>query len=321
MKDNKTLVIGTRGSKLALWQAHWVKAELERISPGIQVSLNVIKTTGDKITDVALAKVGGKGLFVKEIEEALVAGEADLAVHSMKDVPTELPAELHLKAVCRRESPGDALISRDAKKFHELPEGARVGTSSLRRACQILRARPGLKIENLRGNLDTRLRKLDEGRYDAIILAEAGLKRLGFASRITETLPPKVMLPAIGQGAIGIECRREDPETNALVALLDHEETSVCVRAERAFLKRLEGGCQVPIAAHARLSNGRLHVDGLVGSPSGKRVISGSIEGEVSAAEELGVRLAESLLVGGAKEILEEVYGRGITPVDGDVLT
>lgn len=312
------IVIGTRGSKLALWQAEWVKSELERMNPGLVVELNKIKTTGDKILDVPLAKVGGKGLFVKEIEEALLAGEADLAVHSMKDVPTEFPEGLHLPVICKREDPRDAFIT--AKKdgafrigrFTDLPEGASVGTSSLRRACQLKSLRPDLKIEQLRGNLDTRLRKLDEGQFTAIILAAAGVRRLGWADKIAETLDVKVSLPAIGQGAIGIECRIDDEFINGLIAPLNHKETSVCVRAERACLKKLEGGCQVPIAAHASLSGDRLMIDGLVGSVSGDKIIRAHIEGSPDEAEALGTKLAGDLLAQGADKILSEVYGREI---------
>src|ERR1700690_4649406 len=283
---NRKIIIGTRASQLALWQAEWVKSELERLYPGIKVELNKIKTTGDKILDVPLAKVGGKGLFVKEIEEAMLRGEADIAVHSMKDVPTEFPEGLHLAVICKREDPRDAFITgsgeaasfagdatvvahRDAPiSFNNLKQGAVIGTSSLRRSCQLLHIRPDLKIEQLRGNLDTRIRKLDEGQFDAIILAAAGVKRLGWSDRITELMPPEISLPAIGQGAIGIECRANDKRINNLIKFLDHPETSVCVRAERACLKKLEGGCQVPIAAYARVVNGRLVIDGLVGSVS-----------------------------------------------------
>ncbi len=251
------IVIGTRGSKLALWQAEWIKAELKKLNPELEIELNKIKTTGDKILDVPLAKVGGKGLFVKEIEEALLKNEADIAVHSMKDVPTEFPDGLHLAVICEREDPRDAFIApaQGVRSFKELPQGAKVGTSSLRRACQLLSIRPDLKIEQLRGNLDTRLRKLDEGLFDAIILAAAGVKRLGWASRITEILSPETSLPAIGQGAVGIECRTDDGFINTLIAPLNHPETDICVRAERALLKKLEGGCQVPIAAHAVLTS------------------------------------------------------------------
>ncbi|MBI4684253.1 MAG: hydroxymethylbilane synthase [Nitrospirae bacterium] len=322
----KKIIIGTRGSKLALWQAEWIKSELQRLNPGLEIKLNKIKTTGDKILDVPLAKVGGKGLFVKEIEEALLSAKADLAVHSMKDVPTDFPKGLHLAVICKREDPRDAFISQikseklKVKSFKELPKGATIGTSSLRRSCQLLSIRPDLKIAQLRGNLDTRLRKLDEGQFDAIILAAAGVKRLGWSERITEIIEPEVSLPAIGQGAIGIECRIDDKFINQLIAPLNHKETYVCVKAERAFLKKLEGGCQVPIAAHARLvqrpedKDYSLKMDGLVGSVSGDRIIRGNIEGNYHDAEALGIRLAEDLLSRGAKEILDEVYGRNIPP-------
>jgi len=314
---DKKVVIGTRGSKLALWQAEWVKSELERVHPGIEVSLSIIKTTGDKILDVPLAKVGGKGLFVKEIEEAMLRKEVDIAVHSMKDVPTEFPEGLHLAVICRREDPRDAFLSRESEEpgrfkiesLNDLPEGAVVGTSSLRRACQLMHRRPDLKIEQLRGNVDTRIRKLDEGLYDAIILAAAGIKRLGRAERITEMVPVEVSLPAIGQGAVGIECRIEDPEIHELIAPLNHLETEICVRAERAFLRRLEGGCQVPIAAHARLSDGRISMEGLVGDTEGRKIIRGRIEGPKDDFRELGISLAEDLLSRGAGDILREVYG------------
>ncbi|MEJ2697806.1 MAG: hydroxymethylbilane synthase [Candidatus Sulfobium sp.] len=321
------VVIGTRGSKLALWQAEWIKSEIQRVNPGLAVELNKIKTTGDKILDVPLAKVGGKGLFVKEIEEALLSGKADLAVHSMKDVPTDFPAGLHLAVICEREDPRDAFISgvRGSEfkipDFNNLPDGATVGTSSLRRSCQLLHIRPDLKIEQLRGNLDTRLRKLEEGQFDAIILAAAGVKRLGWSKRITEILPPETSLPAIGQGAIGIECRKEDAFINELIAPLNHKETSVCVRAERACLKKLEGGCQVPIAAHARLTAGKgnerlLVIDGLVGSVSGDRLIKSHVEGKPEDAGSLGTRLGENLLAKGADKILAEVYNREFNRVD-----
>ena len=267
MKKNK-VIIGTRGSKLALWQAEWVKSELKRINPGVEVVLKKIKTTGDMILNVPLAQVGGKGLFVKEIEEALMRGEVDLAVHSMKDIPTDLPERLHLAAICEREDPRDALIIRQNSELHtnsspvthhsllyNLSEGAHIGTSSLRRSCQLLNIRPDLNITQLRGNLDTRVRKLDEGQFNAIILAVAGVKRLGLQNRITEILSPEISLPAIGQGAIGIECRSDDEFINNIINPLNHKETSVCVRAERAFLKKLQGGCQVPIAAYARIEH------------------------------------------------------------------
>lgn len=318
MARNRKVIIGTRGSRLALWQAEWVKSELQRLYPNLKVELNKIKTTGDKILDVPLAKVGGKGLFVKEIEEALLRHEADIAVHSMKDVPTEFPAGLHLAVICKREDPRDAFISQiqdsgfKIQKFKDLPEGAVIGTSSLRRSCQLLNIRPDLRIGQLRGNLDTRLKKLDEGQFDAIILAAAGVKRLGWHERITEVLPPGISLPAIGQGAVGIECRSNDDFINNLIEPLNHEETSVCVRAERAFLKKLEGGCQVPVGAYARLIDGKIVMEGLVGSVSGERIIREQMEGDQDVAESIGIRLAEDLLSRGAKEILDSVYGRDL---------
>ncbi|GER92434.1 hydroxymethylbilane synthase [hot springs metagenome] len=319
------IIIGTRGSKLALWQAEWIKSELQKLYPTLEIELNKIKTTGDKILDVPLAKVGGKGLFVKEIEEALLRNEADIAVHSMKDVPTDFPEGLHLAVITKREDPRDAFLSRisnfkfQISNFRDLPHGATIGTSSLRRSCQLLSIRPDLKIEQLRGNLDTRLRKLDEGQFDAIILAAAGVKRLGWAERITEILPSEVSLPAIGQGAIGIECRIDDEFINNLIAPLNHPETSICVRAERVFLKKLEGGCQVPIAAYARLIDSRVVMDGLVGSVSGDTIIRGHIEGIPNDAENIGIKLAEDLLSRGAREILNEVYSRNNPSINGEI--
>jgi hydroxymethylbilane synthase len=334
VKINRIL-IGTRGSKLALWQAEWVKSELQRIHSDIDVQLMKIKTTGDKILDVPLAQIGGKGLFVKEIEEAMIRGEIDLAVHSMKDVPTDFPDGLHLASICKREDPRDAFVSQvqnskpKIPNFKELPHGAILGTSSLRRSCQLSHLRPDLNIVQLRGNLDTRIRKLDEGQFDAIIVAAAGMRRLRFIKRVTEILNPEICLPAIGQGAIGIECRTDDKVVNALVEALTHQETAISVKAERSFLKRLEGGCQVPIAAYARIEHragskkqrvqkdpslithdSLLVMDGLVGSIDGKRLVRGHIEGRIEDYESLGTRLAEDLLFRGGKEILAEVYGR-----------
>lgn len=326
---SKRITIGTRGSKLALWQAEFVKTHLQKLSPDLGIEIRKIKTTGDKILDVPLAQVGGKGLFVKEIEEALLRYEADIAVHSMKDVPTDFPDGLHLPVVCEREDPRDALIVNNKLKvkseklkpslIFSLPKKAKVGTSSLRRSCQLLSLRPDLKIEQLRGNLDTRLRKLDEGQFDAIILAAAGMKRLGLQDRITEILPPDISLPAIGQGAVGIECRVNDEWVNNLISALNHPETFLCVKAERAFLKKLEGGCQVPIAAHARLKDGRIVMHGLVGSISGEKIIKGYSEGEPGHAETLGIALAEEILSKGAKEILDEVYKRCVPSVNGEI--
>ncbi|MBI4653666.1 MAG: hydroxymethylbilane synthase [Nitrospirae bacterium] len=365
----RKITIGTRSSKLALWQAEWVKSELKKLNSDLEIELKKIKTTGDKILDVPLAKIGGKGLFVKEIEEALLRREADLAVHSMKDVPTDLPQGLHISAICKRENPRDALIVSQKSNpplppfakggrggilnsslvtrhslLYELPHGATIGTSSLRRICQILSIQPNFKITQLRGNLDTRIRKLDEGKFDAIIVAVAGVKRLGLSHRITETLEPDICLPAIGQGAVGIECRTDDKFINSILSPLNHVETSVCVKAERAFLKRLEGGCQVPIAAYARIEKMQdsgyriqdtgfkiqdnhascimhhasdivtrqsllyIDIDGLIGSVSGDRLIKGHIEGNPQDAEKLGVNLAEDLLSRGGEKILAEIY-------------
>ncbi len=306
----RKIVIATRQSMLALWQAEWIKSQIEEIDPEFEVELNKIKTTGDKILDVPLAQVGGKGLFVKEIEEAMLRGEADLAVHSMKDVPTELPEGLHLPCITKREDPRDAFIAgKEIKSFNDLPQGANVGTSSLRRICQLLSKRPDLKITQLRGNVDTRLRKLSEGEFDAIILATAGVKRLGHADVITEMLPTDVSLPAIGQGAVGIECRVDDAFINDLLKKLNHEETFICVSAERAVLRKLEGGCQVPIGSYAQIKDDTIVIEGLVGSIDGKTIIKDRVEGKPEDAESLGLSLAEKLLADGAKEILDEVYG------------
>ena len=312
---SKKVVIGTRGSKLALWQAEWIRSQLMELHEGLEVELMKIKTTGDKIQDVPLAMVGGKGLFVKEIEEAMLRGEIDLAVHSMKDVPTILPESLFISVVTKREDPRDAFISNKYTSLGDMPGGARLGTSSLRRSCQIKALRPDIDIVSIRGNLDTRIRKLDEGEFDAIILAAAGMHRLGFEDRISETLDPEVSLPAIAQGAVGIECRRDDESTNALVAPLRHEETSICVAAERATLARLEGGCQVPIAAHAVLAGDTLVMDGLVGNLTGEVILRAHKKGSHADAEAIGVALAEELLAAGGKEILDEIYGgHGPTP-------
>jgi hydroxymethylbilane synthase len=305
----KEIRVGTRGSALALWQAEWVKAELEKKYPGMTVSLTKIKTTGDKILDVPLAQVGGKGLFVKEIEEAMLAQEIDIAVHSMKDVPTMFPDGLHLACITKREDARDALLSRNHVKFKDLPKGASVGTSSLRRQAQLMNVRPDFKIQQLRGNVDTRLRKLKEGQFDAIILAAAGVKRLGLAGNVTEYIDAAISLPAIGQGALGIECRVDDRELNDMIAFFNHTDTRTCVTGERALLRRLEGGCQVPIACYGRIEGGKLHLTGLVGSVDGKRIIKDTIEGEPEKAEKLGVTLAEKLLSQGADVILREVYG------------
>ncbi|MDH4161633.1 MAG: hydroxymethylbilane synthase [Nitrospirota bacterium] len=306
----KEIRIGTRASALALWQAEWVKSELEKKYPGLMVSLTKIKTTGDKILDVPLSKVGGKGLFVKEIEEAMLRQEIDIAVHSMKDVPTFFPDGLHLSCITEREDARDALLSRNKVAFKDLPKGARIGTSSLRRQSQLMNIRPDFVIEQLRGNVDTRLRKLKEGQYDAIILAAAGVRRLGLADNVTEYIDPEISLPAIGQGALGIECRVDDRELNDMISFFNHSDTRVCVTGERALLRRLEGGCQVPIACYGRIKNNNLSLEGLVASVDGKRIIKETIEGAQADAEKLGVTLAENLLKRGADVILREVYGQ-----------
>jgi hydroxymethylbilane synthase len=296
------LVIASRGSQLALWQAHWVQGQLA--ARGHESRIEIIKTTGDKITDVPLAKVGTKGLFTKEIEEALLDGRADLAVHSLKDLPTELPAGLVLAAVPPREDPRDAIVGR---RLADLPSGARIGTSSLRRSAQLRKLRPDLVIESVRGNLDTRLRKLDEGQYDAIVLAAAGLRRLGWADRIAETLGPDVMCSAVGQGALAIETRETGAGYDAVRAL-DDPTTHAAVLAERGVLGSLGGGCQVPIGAHATIENGRLSLLGVVAAPDGSEVIRAEADGPAEDAEALGRALGAALLERGAKRILEAVY-------------
>jgi len=305
----KLLRIATRGSQLALWQAEYVKARLEAAHENLHVELNVMKTRGDKILDVPLAKVGGKGLFVKELETALLEGRADIAVHSMKDVPMEFPEGLGLAVICEREEPTDAFVSNDFASFDSLSQGACVGTSSLRRQCHIRALRPDIKIDFLRGNVNTRLAKLDDGQFDAIILATAGLKRLGMAERITEQLSVEQSLPAAGQGAVGVECRVDDDETRALLDVLHDEDTSICVRAERAMNRHLNGGCQVPIAGFALLEPGdQLYLRGLVANPDGDQVLRAELRGSIEDAESIGIRVAEELLKQGAKTILDAVY-------------
>ena len=310
--SDSILRIATRKSKLALWQAEFVKAELESRNPDLTVELVTFTTQGDKILDTPLAKIGGKGLFVKELEVAMLDGRADIAVHSMKDVPMEFPEGLGLEVICEREDPRDAFVSNNFDSFEALPQGAHVGTSSLRRQSQILAARPDLKISSLRGNVQTRLGKLDAGDYDAIILASAGLKRLELEERITEAIDDKVSLPAGGQGAVGIECRVDDERVKALLAPLNHDETAARVIAERSLNKRLQGGCQVPIACYATLNGDKLHLRGLVGSDDGSRMIRTEFTGNKADAEQLGIQAAEDLLAKGAGEILESVYGHKI---------
>lgn len=302
-------MLGTRASKLALQQSEWFQSRIHTVAPDVRVTLRKIQTSGDKIVDVPLAKIGGKGLFVKEIEEALLAGEIDLAVHSMKDVPAQLPDGLDILCVPPREDARDALISHDGRVFKDLPQGATVGTASLRRQAQLLNARPDLRIEMLRGNLDTRLRKLKEGQFDAIVLAAAGLHRLAWAQEITEYLDPVVSLPAIGQGALGIEGRSDDQFVRSVLERLNDPVTATAVTAERAFLARLEGGCQVPIAAYATLSNGQLMMEGLVASVDGKTILRDRVQGSSQEAHTLGVQLAERLLARGGDKILRDIYG------------
>ena len=307
---NKCIRIATRKSQLALWQAEHVAALLREAHPGIGVELVKMTSKGDKILDTPLSKIGGKGLFIKELEEGLLDGRADIAVHSMKDVPIieELPEGLHVPVVCKREDPRDAFVSNRYKSVDALPEGARVGTASLRRQSQLLERRPDLKILLLRGNVNTRLAKLDADEYDAIILACAGLKRLGFEARITDYLDPQVSLPAVGQGAVGIECRADDEELNRLIAPLDDAETHTRVRAERAMNARLQGGCQVPLAGYAEFDHGVVVLRGLVGRPDGGQIVRGVISGRPEDVDELGTVLAEDLLSRGADAILKELY-------------
>lgn len=303
----KTLRIATRKSALALWQAGYVKQELERHHPDLTVELVKMTSKGDRILDAPLAKIGGKGLFVKELENALLENRADIAVHSMKDVPMEFPAGLELGAICPRENPLDAFVANQYASLDELPEGAIVGTSSLRRQCQILQKRPDLTIKFLRGNVNTRLAKLDDGQYDAIILAVAGLLRLGMQDRICSALPAEICLPAAGQGAVGIEQRSNDKETRQLIAPLHHSETAIVIGAERAMNRRLNGGCQVPIAGYAELSGDRLYMRGLVGSPDGKILYQSECRCTAVENEQAGITVAEHLLEQGADQILAEL--------------
>ena len=299
--------LGTRASLLALCQANWVKSRLEEHHPGIRVKLVHIKTTGDKL-NVPLFEMGGKGLFVKEIEEALLRAQVDVAVHSAKDLPALIPEGLALMAFPEREDPRDVLISREGKRWSEIPAGGRVGTGSLRRRAQLLHLRPGLEIIPLRGNLDTRIKKLSTLKLDAVVLAAAGLRRLNWGEQIAEYFEPEVLLPAIGQGVLAIEGRRRDERINRLVAPLNHYPTEASLTAERSFLQGLEGGCQVPIAGFAKVESGRLSMSGLVAGIEGRRMIKGKVEGPAAKSEELGKQLAEELLARGAGDILREVY-------------
>ena len=309
--SDQLIRIATRKSPLAMWQAEHVKAALEAAHPGIKVELLGMTTKGDRILDTPLAKIGGKGLFIKELEVGMLEGTADIAVHSMKDVPVEFPEGLELAVIMEREDPRDAFVSNNFDSIDALPEGATVGTASLRRQCQIQARRPDLKITPLRGNVNTRLSKLDNGDYDAIILAAAGLIRLGFSERIRAFIEPDESLPAIGQGAIGIECRSDDERIKALIVPLHHSETSTRLVAERAMNERLNGGCQVPIAGYSEIGDGVLLLRALVGHPDGTGLVQGVISGKPEDAEELCQALADDLLSRGAREILAEVYAEG----------
>lgn len=308
MTDSTLVRIATRKSPLALWQANHVKDALEAAHPNLTVELVTMVTKGDVILDTPLAKVGGKGLFVKELEVAMLEGRADLAVHSMKDVPVDFPDGLGLVTICEREDPRDAFVSNKFNSIDELPKGAVVGTCSLRRQCQLKELRPDLEIKELRGNVGTRLSKLDAGEYDAIILAAAGLKRLELKERIKSYIEPEQSLPAVGQGAVGIECRLDDERIRSLLAPLNHVDTADRVSCERAMNLTLEGGCQVPIGSYALLDGDQIWLRALVGEPDGSKVVRGEIRGDRKDAEALGIELAHQLLAEGAKEILEKLY-------------
>jgi len=303
----REIIIGTRESALALWQTHWVENELKRLWPEYRFSVVPIKTKGDKILDVALAKIGDKGLFTKELEIAMLEKEIDLAVHSVKDMQTKIPDGLTIGAVCVREDPCDVVISHKGYRLVDLPRGAKVGTSSLRRRAQLLKYRPDLSLHDLRGNVNTRLAKMEREDFDAIILAAAGVKRMGWEEKITDYIDYEISLPAVGQGSIGVECRAGDEEILKIVGKLDHPDARDAITAERAFLRRLEGGCQIPIGALGRADGDELELDGLVASIDGTRVLRSSIQGKRDEADQLGSHLAETLLNRGAKKILDEV--------------
>ncbi len=308
------LVIGTRGSKLALWQSNYIKDMVEQIT-GLPVELKIIKTTGDKILDVPLAKVGGKGLFTKELEVELMAGTVDLCVHSMKDVPTELPEGLYIAAMPERVDPRDALVSGKGYSLDTLPQGATVGTSSLRRVAQVRALRPDVQIVDVRGNLDTRMRKAEDGELDVVILASAGITRMGWADRISSYIPTTQMVSAVGQGAVGVEIREDDDFMKDVMAKINHHDTFLCVTSERVVMRKLEGGCQVPIGAYARIEDGKLVMDGLVGSVEGDRIVRDQLVGDVDDPIELGERMVARLLELGGGEILAEI--RAADGVDG----
>jgi len=307
--STEQLRIATRKSPLALWQAEHVRTCLQQLHPGLQVELVTMSTQGDRVLDSPLAKIGGKGLFVKELEQGMLAGRADIAVHSMKDVPVELPEGLEIGAILEREDPRDALVTSRFGALSELPQGARVGTSSLRRQCQLRAVRPDLEILDLRGNVNTRLAKLDAGDYDAIVLASAGLKRLGMTQRIACALEPEDMLPAIAQGVIGIECRSDDATVKALIEPLNHPLTGLRTQAERAMNATLAGGCQAPVAGYSTITGDRIELRGLVGWPNGSAIVRGEISGPAGEAAALGEQLARELLERGARPILDELLG------------
>ena len=306
--DLEKLIIGSRGSGLALWQANWIKSQLEELHAGLQVDITIIKTSGDKIQDVPLTKIGGKGLFVKEIEEALLRRDVDIAVHSMKDVPMKLPYELEISVVTERENPFDALISKDNIQLDDLPKNAKIGTGSLRRSSQLLKYRPDFEIVPLRGNIDTRIKKLDSEGLDAIILAAAGLRRMGWGDKIAQVIPAEIILPAMGQGTVGIETRQHDPDVLEAIMALDHEETHLALDAERAFVDVLEGGCQVPIGAYATLDEKTITLSGLVASLDGKTIYQASKQRPLAEAKQLGQELGKEILAMGADKILKEIY-------------
>ena len=303
MKDR--LVIGSRGSHLALWQTNFVKTNLENLFPDISFEISIIRTTGDEQVASALSKIGDKGLFTRQIEAGLLSGEIDLAVHSLKDLQTEQPEGLRIGAICEREVPNDALVSKNGASIEDLPRNAKVATGSLRRRSQLLHHRPDLEIAEIRGNVPTRLKKFDESDLDGVVLAFAGLKRLGFESRISQILPFNIMLPAVGQGAVAVEVRESDVDVLDVVGQLDHAPTRVCVTAERAFLRTLEGGCQVPIGAYAFIEGGQIVLEGVVGSLDGSIIFREKVTG--SNAETLGIELAEILIEKGAGRLLEEI--------------
>ena len=303
----KKIVIGTRSSKLALWQAGFVAECLKEEYPGLEVEMKLMTTKGDKILDAPLAKIGGKGLFTKELEQEMLEGGIDLAVHSLKDMPTEVPEGLVIAAITKRADPGDAVVSLKYGHFADLPQGAKVGTSSLRRKAQLLHARPDLNIQDLRGNVNTRLRKLEEENFDAIVLAVAGLTRLGFKDRIAEVMPRDIMLPAVGQGALAIEARGDDAEILDMLAFLNDEDMVACAKGERAFLAKVEGGCQVPVGVYGSVEQDELQLEAVIASLDGARLYRDRLTGNKSEAEELGGELAEKLLAAGGLEIMQEL--------------